>query len=101
MQYLSFMEVNYNCLFYTTIKISFVNLLLLISTTGYCQNDNCANAGIIKIPNAGFAMGIFTSTINNISNATIQTGGTFAPAILVAGQNVNSIWNKFTPANVF
>jgi gliding motility-associated-like protein len=59
-------------------------------------NDNCSNANVITIGNGGFAMGTFTSSIIDISSATIQTGETFAPAILVAGLNQKSVWYKFT-----
>ena len=60
------------------------------------SNDNCANASVINVPGNGFAKGVFTSTINDITQATIQSGETFAPAILVAGQNDKSMWYKFT-----
>src|ERR1044071_3488856 len=59
-------------------------------------NDNCTNASVITIPNSGFALGTFTSTTFDLTSATIQTGETFAPAILVAGLNQKSIWYKFS-----
>ena len=59
-------------------------------------NDNCANASVVIIPNGGYGLGTFSSTIYSISSATVQPGETFAPAILVAGQTDKSIWYKFT-----
>ena len=59
-------------------------------------NDNCANAAAVTIDNNGYAFGTFSSAAVDISNATIQSGETFAPAILVAGQSNKSIWFKFT-----
>ena len=75
-----------------------LSCLLLVATTVLAQpvNDDCSNASIINIPNNGFGKGVFTSTTNDISQATVQTGETFAPAILVAGQNDKSMWYKFT-----
>jgi hypothetical protein len=56
-------------------------------------NDNCNNAKVITIPDGGFGLGRFTSSIDDISNATVQSGETFAPAILVAGpeQKINVV----------
>ena len=73
-------------------------MFLFISFIGHAQpsNDHCNNATTISIPNAGFGMGTFTSSVTDISQATFQTGETFAPAILVAGQNKKSMWYKFT-----
>ena len=36
------------------------------------------------------------SSIDDITKATVQSGETFAPAILVGGQTQKSIWYKFT-----
>ena len=82
--------------FQKLVKVFFSILFLFIYTTGYSQNDDCSNAVAISIPNSGFGLGTFNSTTNDISTATIQVGETFAPAILVAGQNQKSIWYKFT-----
>lgn len=79
-----------------TIKRLFCILLCFISSTSFSQNDDCADAIEITIPNGGFDLGAFTSSTNDISTATIQTGEDFAPAILVASQNKKSIWYKFT-----
>src|SRR5664279_3021884 len=59
-------------------------------------NDNCSNASVIPISNAGYGFGIFNSTTDDTSKATVQTGETFAPAILVGGQNQKSMWYKFS-----
>jgi len=59
-------------------------------------NDDCANAETIVIANNGFGLGNFTSTQVNITNGTVQTGESFAPAIFVAGLDDKSVWFKFT-----
>ena len=59
-------------------------------------NDNCANASVVTISSGGFGLGIFTSSTFDLTSATVQPGETFAPAILVAGQNQKSVWFKFT-----
>ena len=81
-----------------SLKRFFVYLLLLISSVVTAQpaNDNCSNAAVINIPNGGFGMGKFNAAANNITQATLQAGETFAPAILVAGLNKKSMWYRFT-----
>ncbi len=59
-------------------------------------NDDCINAETIVIPNNGFGLGNFTSSQINMTNATVQTGESFAPAIFVAGQDDKSVWFKFS-----
>lgn len=59
-------------------------------------NDDCSNAETIVISNNGFGLGNFTSTQVNITNATVQIGENFAPAIFVAGLNDKSVWLKFS-----
>ena len=59
-------------------------------------NDNCNAATPINITNNGFNLGTFVSSSTDITNATVETSETFAPAILVAGQNKKSLWYKFT-----
>lgn len=59
-------------------------------------NDDCANAETIVIANNGFGLGNFSSTEVNMTNATVQTGETFAPAIFVAGLDDKSVWFKFS-----
>src|SRR5690606_18229503 len=75
----------------------FIILFLFFSTPLFAQpsNDNCANASVINISNGGFGLGKFNSTTDNITQATLQAGETFAPAILVAGLNTKSMWYKF------
>ena len=79
-------------------KCFYVLLFLLVSTSLIAQpaNNDCSNASVINIPNAGFGLGKFNSSTDNITQATLQTGETFAPAILVAGLNKKSMWYKFT-----
>lgn len=63
-------------------------------------NDDCAAATVINIPNGGFGLGVFTSSQSDLTQATIQTGETFAPAIFVAGQDKKSVWFKFSIATI-
>jgi gliding motility-associated-like protein len=59
-------------------------------------NDGCAAPQTIAIDGNGFATGTFTATDVDITDATIENGETFAPALLVASLNQKSIWYKFT-----
>ncbi len=59
-------------------------------------NDSCGGAIPIIIGNGGFSLGLFTSTNTDLTSATLQTGETFAPSIIVAGLNKKSIWYKFS-----
>ncbi|MEN9569800.1 MAG: hypothetical protein RL172_1031 [Bacteroidota bacterium] len=59
-------------------------------------NDSCGGALPIVIGGGGFAVGIFTSTNIDITEATLQTGETFAPSITVAGLTKKSVWYKFS-----
>lgn len=74
----------------------FVFFCLLTGTRSFAQNDQCTNAQVISVTNNGYGIGVFNSSINDISAATVQAGETFAPAILVAGQTQKSIWYKFS-----
>ncbi|MBC7886481.1 MAG: gliding motility-associated C-terminal domain-containing protein [Ferruginibacter sp.] len=59
-------------------------------------NDNCANAINIPIPNGNFGLGNFISLPTILTNATVQTGETYAPAIFVAGLDKKSVWYRFS-----
>ncbi|MBL0355847.1 MAG: gliding motility-associated C-terminal domain-containing protein [Chitinophagaceae bacterium] len=59
-------------------------------------SDNCVNAETIVIANNGFGLGNFSSSQINITNATVQAGESFAPAIFVAGLDDKSVWLKFS-----
>jgi len=59
-------------------------------------NDDCINAENIVIANNGFGLGNFSSSQVNITNATVQTGENFAPAIFVAGLDDKSVWFRFS-----
>lgn len=59
-------------------------------------SDDCVNAETITIANSGFGLGNFSSSQINITNATVQTGESFAPAIFVAGLDDKSVWLKFS-----
>ncbi len=63
-------------------------------------NDDCTSATTIAIPNGGFGLGTFTSSQADLTQATVQTGETFAPAIFVAGQDKKSVWFKFSIATI-
>ena len=69
---------------------------LLMFMQAWSQNDNCSNATNIAIANNGFAQGLYTSAIVDLTSATVEAGESFAPAIAAAGQTQKSIWFKFT-----
>jgi len=83
---------------YSSKIVSF--LLFLLAANGILQaqpiNNDCANAAVITIGSAGFGLGVFTSTNTDITSATLQTGETFAPSIIVSGLTKKSVWYKFT-----
>lgn len=77
-----------------------LGVFVLLDAAAQAANDNCSAASVVTIGNGGYAVGTFTSATVDISNATVQAGETFAPAILVTGQSQKSIWYKFTlPTN--
>lgn len=59
-------------------------------------NDDCNNAETIAVPNNGYALGIFPSSQINLTNATMQAGETFAPALSIATVDKKSAWFKFS-----
>ncbi len=59
-------------------------------------NDNCGSATIIPVAGAGFGFGTFTSSISDMTNATVQPGEAFAPSIAASGLNKKSAWFKFS-----
>jgi hypothetical protein len=72
---------------------------LFICFAGLAQapiNDNCNNAISVNITANGYGVGTFTSDEVNITAATVQTGESFAPALMVAGQSQKSVWYKFS-----
>ncbi|HMO61936.1 MAG TPA: gliding motility-associated C-terminal domain-containing protein [Ferruginibacter sp.] len=76
-------------------------LLLFVALCTVCQaappaNDACSNAAIIPIPQNGFGLGNFTSIQANMTEATVETGENYAPAIFVAGLDKKSVWFKFS-----
>jgi hypothetical protein len=72
-----------------------LHLLFALNAAAQPANDNCANANTINITGNGFGVGVFTSSSDDITRATLQPGESFAPAIIVAGQDKKSIWYKF------
>lgn len=86
-----------NCV-YPFLRFLIVFFLLIISEKAFAQpsNDNCAAAATLIIPNSGFSLGLFAGGNSDITSATIQTGETFAPSIIVAGLNKKSVWYKFS-----
>ncbi len=74
-------------------------LLLIISK--FCDaappsNDACSNAVAIPIPQGGFGLGNFSSVQIDMTDATVETGENYAPAIFVAGLDKKSIWFRFS-----
>ena len=56
-------------------------------------NDDCVNALPIDITGGGFDLGMFNSPVIELSNATIQSGESFASAILGSGLSHKSVIN--------
>ncbi len=73
-------------------------LVFALQMPVFCQpiNNNCSAASPVSISNSGFGLGVFQSATFDLTAATVEPGETFAPAILVAGQNQKSMWYKFT-----
>ena len=59
-------------------------------------NDDCSNAAVIAISNNGYDVGTFVTPQINLTNATIQPGETFAPALSIATIDKKSAWYKFS-----
>jgi hypothetical protein len=76
--------------------LAFIFLYAGICYAQLPSNDNCVNAINIPIPNGNFGLGNFTSSQTNLTNATVQSGETFAPAIFVAALDKKSVWYKFS-----
>jgi hypothetical protein len=72
------------------------SLFIAIVSIAQPPNDDCANAIPVTIPNGGFGLGLFTSAQHDLTAATLQTGETFAPSIIVAGLNKKSMLYKFS-----
>jgi gliding motility-associated-like protein len=79
-------------------------ILCLLSLYMYAApvpgNNDCAAASVITIPSGGFGLGTFSSVQTDLTEATVQTGETFAPAIFVAGLDKKSVWFKFSLATI-
>ena len=79
--------------------LSTLSILLLSAMASFAAvppNDSCGGAIPIVISNGGFGLGLFTGTNTDLTSATLQSGETFAPSIIVAGLNKKSVWYKFT-----
>lgn len=63
-------------------------------------NDACSQALQISVPNGGFGLGNFTSVQSDLTEATVETGESFAPAIFVAGLDKKSVWFRFRIATI-
>jgi hypothetical protein len=72
------------------------SLFVSFSLAAQPGNDNCANATPIPIPANGYGLGTFTSAQTDLTNATVQAGETFAPAVFVAALDKKSVWYKFS-----
>ncbi|MEO6498632.1 MAG: PKD domain-containing protein [Mucilaginibacter sp.] len=79
-------------------QFSIVLLFIAFSFHAFAQpaNDDCTVATPIPIGSNGFALGTIISPQSDISLATLQTGETFAPSIIVAGLTKKSVWYKFS-----
>jgi len=62
------MEVKYRWLLG---RIAICLLTTGMSTAGAQVNDNCANADVVAIANAGYGVGTFTSATVNLTSATV------------------------------
>jgi gliding motility-associated-like protein len=73
-------------------------LFLFSGIAAFAQpaNDECANASSITIGGSGFSLGLVTGVQFDLTAASLQTGESFAPSIIVAGLNKKSIWYKFS-----
>ncbi len=79
--------------------LSTLSILLLTAMPGFAAvppNDSCGGAIPIVISNSGFGLGLFTGTNTDLTSATLQSGETFAPSIIVAGLIKKSVWYKFS-----
>jgi len=87
-------------IFFFLSALSVCVLATATSQAAVPPNDSCGGAIPIVIGNGGFALGLFTGTNTDLTSATLQTGETFAPSIIVAGLNKKSVWYKFSiPTN--
>src|SRR6185436_6348201 len=79
-------------------RLFYCVVFCFLSGAAFAQpsNDNCNSAHVIAIGSSGFGIGTFYSDTIDLTGATVQPGETFAPAILVAGQNQKSAWYRFT-----
>ncbi len=59
-------------------------------------NDDCSSAELLTIGNNGFAISTITSSSVDVTNATIQNGENFHSIQKNSGNNVKSVWFKFT-----
>ena len=59
-------------------------------------NDSCGGALPIIISSGGYGLGSFASANTDISQATVQTGEVFAPAIFGSGLDKKSVWYRFS-----
>ena len=66
------------CLLYALVFIGIPNNLFSQAPA----NDDCASAVNVPIPAGGFGLGNFISASTNLTNATVQAGETYSPAIL-------------------
>ena len=71
----------------------FTGLLFFILGNG---QDNCTQAVSINLPNNGFDPVADTRSADiDITGTTIESGESFAPGSITAGQNQKSIWFRF------
>ena len=68
------------------------SLLLAFPAFAQPANDNCANAELVTIAGGGYSYGVFSSSVVNMTNATLQLGETFPAGV----PNAKSVWYKFS-----
>jgi gliding motility-associated-like protein len=81
---------------YAFVRILTAVLLAFLCSSAHAQNDNCAGAIPILLPNAGYGYGTVNSATTNFSGLSLQPGESLAPANNAAGQNQQSAWYTFT-----
>jgi len=59
-------------------------------------NDNCSNISEIVTSNKGYGYGTFSSLKINLKNATRQSGESFTQLHFFSGQDIKSVWYKFS-----
>lgn len=75
-----------------------ISLFIAFSHFAFAQpsNDDCSNAESIAITSNGFDIGLFTSSLVDITDATFQINENFHNVQVAAGNDKKTIWFSFT-----